>query len=269
MKDEKKKGGDFLDIKLMRRVYALAAPYKKQVLISVLLTVVMAALGALRPMLVQHTLDKEMMNGDKQGLLSMTLLLIGMLVVQTLSQFYQSYLTSWLGQSAIRDLRNNVFQHITSLNLTYFDHTPVGTLITRCISDIETIAEIFAEGLISISGDILQIFLILFFMFYIDWRLALISLSVLPLLLLSAYVFKELVKKSFQEVRNAVARLNTFVQEHIQGMQVVQIFGIEKQEYKKFEKKYKKKLSKIIKNCQKLSSSSKIFNSPMKNAISG
>lgn len=235
MKNEKKKRGDFLDIKLMSRVYSLAAPYKKQVWLSVLLTIIMAVLGASRPMLVQYTLDEEMMSGNNQGLLNMTLMLIGMLVLQTLSQFYQTYLTSWLGQSAIRDLRNKVFKHITSLNLNYFDKTPVGTLITRCISDIETIAEIFAEGLISISGDVLQIFLILFFMFYIDWRLALISLSVLPLLLLSAYVFKELVKKSFLEVRNAVARLNTFVQEHIQGMQVVQIFGIEKQEFKKFE----------------------------------
>jgi ATP-binding cassette subfamily B protein len=141
-----------------------------------------------------------------------------------------------LGQNVVRDLRKKIYSFFLRAKLSYFDKTPVGTVVTRVVSDIETIADNFSEGLITISGDILQIVLILFLMFYQNWELSLVSLSVLPLLIIAANIFKNKVKESFHAVRNAVAKLNAFVQEHIQGMQIVQIFGVEKQEFEKFNK---------------------------------
>jgi ATP-binding cassette subfamily B multidrug efflux pump len=232
----KTKTGIAFDWRLMRRIYGMAAPYKKQVWAAVALTVLMAVLGALRPLLVQYVIDDTIAGKNEAGLLWLTLLLVAMLFVQTFFQFYQGYITQVIGQNVIRDLRKKIFAFLLKARLNYFDKTPVGTVVTRTVSDIETIADNFSEGLITISGDILQIVLILFFMFYQSWEMSLVSLSVLPLLLIAANIFKNKVKESFHQVRNAVAKLNSFVHEHIQGMQIVQVFGAEKQEYKKFEK---------------------------------
>ncbi len=228
------KTGIAFDWQLMRRVYGMASPYKKQVWWAVLLTVMMALLGSLRPLLVQYVIDHKISGKDEVGLLWLTILLVGMLFLQTFFQFYQGYITQVLGQNVVRDLRKKIYSFILKAKLSYFDKTPVGTIVTRTVNDIETIADNFSEGLITISGDILQIVLILFFMFYQSWEMSLVSLSVLPLLLIAANLFKNKVKASFHAVRNAVSKLNAFVQEHIQGMQIVQIFGVEKQEFEKF-----------------------------------
>lgn len=225
---------DPFDFGLLFKIYALALPYKKQLINASIFSLIIAVLGPLRPLLIQYTLDNEVYAGDSAGLGTMILLLCGMLLLQTVFQFYLSYLTNFLGQTVIRDLRSKVYDHLTSLRLKFFDKTPVGTLITRNISDIETIADIFSEGLITISGDLITLVFVVIIMFSVDWQLSLVCLSVLPLLFYSSYVFKEKIKVSFQDVRTQVARLNTFVQEHIQGMQVVQIFNRQKRELDKF-----------------------------------
>ncbi len=230
------KTGLAFDWQLMRRVYGMAAPYKKQVWWAIILTILMAVTGALRPLLVQYVIDDSITGKNEVKLLWLTLLLVGLLLVQTFFQFYQGYITQVLGQNVVRDLRTKTYSYFLKAKLNYFDKTPVGTVVTRAVSDIETIADNFSEGLITISGDILQIVLILFLMFYQSWQMSLVSLAVLPLLLIAANVFKNKVKASFQAVRNAVSKLNAFVQEHIQGMQIVQIFGVEKQEFEKFNK---------------------------------
>ncbi len=230
------KTGLAFDWQLMRRVYGMAAPYKKQVWWAIILTILMAVTGALRPLLVQYVIDDSITGKNEVKLLWLTLLLVGLLLVQTFFQFYQGYITQVLGQNVVRDLRTKSYSYFLKAKLNYFDKTPVGTVVTRAVSDIETIADNFSEGLITISGDILQIVLILFLMFYQSWQMSLVSLAVLPLLLIAANVFKNKVKASFQAVRNAVSTLNAFVQEHIQGMQIVQIFGVEKQEFDKFNK---------------------------------
>jgi ATP-binding cassette subfamily B protein len=161
-------------------------------------------------------------------------IIFGLLIISTVFQLLSSYLGALLGQLIIKDLRAKVFSHLSKLRLKFFDNTPVGTLVTRCISDIETITEVFSEGFISIMGDLLQIIFILGFMFYESWKLTLVSLAVFPFLLIAAYWFKERVRVSFEEVRNKVSELNTFVQEHIIGMQIVQIFNKQDEEFEKF-----------------------------------
>ncbi len=236
MAKEKSSTGIAFDFRIMRRIYGMARPYAALVVWAALVTIGMAVLGAVRPVLVQYAIDHSIAKKDEVQLLMLITLLAGMLLIQTLFQFLQGYLTQLIGQNVIRDLRKKVYHFILQLRLPFFDRTPVGTLVTRTVNDIETIADNFSEGLITISGDILQIVLILFFMFWQSWELSLVSLSVFPLLLIAANIFKNKVRDSFQSVRNAVARLNAFVQEHIQGMQVVQIFGVEAQEMEKFKK---------------------------------
>jgi ATP-binding cassette, subfamily B, multidrug efflux pump len=229
------KTGSAFDRSLLRRIYALAKPYKSKLFIAIGLTLMMAFMGPLRPYLIQYTLDTFVVNSNMQGLIWMSVLIFALLLVQSLFQVWSTILTNFLGQRVIKDLRNQVYAYLSKLKLSFYDKTPVGTLVTRTISDIETIADVFSEGLINITGDLLQIIFILFFMFFTDWRLSLVSLSVLPILLYAGYLFKEAVRKSFEEVRNEVARLNTFVQEHIQGMQIVQLFNREDVELNKFK----------------------------------
>jgi ATP-binding cassette subfamily B protein len=162
--------------------------------------------------------------------------MIGLLILETLLQFADSYLSTWLGQKVIKDIRVQVFSSITNFKLAYFDKNAVGTLVTRAVSDTESIADIFSQGLLTIIGDLLKLTVLLFVMFFTDWRLALVSISTVPILILATVWFKNAVKKSFQDVRNQVAKLNAFVQEHLSGMQLVQIFNREEEELKKFSK---------------------------------
>ena len=229
-----KKGTPF-NVDVFKRVFALAKPYKAKLYTAIILTISMAFLGPIRPVLIQHTIDHFIATNNPIGLVKMSVLLFAILLVQAGMQVWSTVLTNYLGQHVIKDLRLQVYDYLTGLRLLFYDKTPVGTLVTRTVSDIETIADVFSEGLINISGDLLQIVFILIFMFSLNWKLSLVSLAVLPFLLYAGYVFKEKVRTSFEDVRTQVARLNTFVQEHIQGMQIVQLFGRQQQEFNKFE----------------------------------
>jgi ATP-binding cassette, subfamily B, multidrug efflux pump len=227
--------GNIIDFKVLRRLMKFLKPYKGKFYFLVVLTILLGVLSPIRPVLIQYTLDKHVAFGNYAGMFIIISVLISLLIFQALMQYVHTYLSGWLGQYVIRDLRTKLYNHLLRLRLKFFDKTPIGRLVTRTISDVETLADVFSEGLAAMAGDLLQIVFILGFMFYQDWRLSLISLSTLPLLLLSTYVFKEKIKVAFNDVRNAVANLNTFVQEHITGMNIVQIFGNEKREFEKFQ----------------------------------
>jgi ATP-binding cassette subfamily B protein len=209
-------------------------PYKVTFVIAAFLTVFLAVGALVQPILTQITLDDYILTGNYNGLVIMISLMLGMLLIQTAGQYFQTYLTNSLGQSVIRNLRIDIFNHITSLRLKYFDRTPIGVLITRTVSDLETIADIFSEGLISIIGDLLLVVAIVAYMIFKDWKLGLITLIPIPFVILATYVFKEAIKSSFQEVRTQVARLNTFLAEHIIGVSIIQYFAREDQEMRKF-----------------------------------
>lgn len=227
--------GKAYDSKLLRRLAKYIRPYKGVFWISVVLTILLAAVAPALPMLVEHTVDNYILSGRTGGLNTMLILMIGLVVLQTVIRYFHTLMTNTLGQSVIRDIRIEVFNHITHLRLKYFDNTPVGRLITRTISDLETIANIFSEGLIQIIGDLLQLFVILLVMFYTDWRLTLVVLIPMPLMVAATYIFKEAMKSAFQSVRQWVSNLNTFLQEHISGMAVIQYFAREDQESRKFK----------------------------------
>jgi ATP-binding cassette subfamily B multidrug efflux pump len=227
--------GKAFDWRLLKRILHYVKPYNGTFILSGFLTVFLAVSALVQPIMIQKTLDEHIILNDYNGLLFMVELMMALLIIQTVAQYYQAYLTNTLGQSVIRDLRIDVFNHITSLRLKYFDRTPIGMLITRTVSDLETIADIFSEGLISIIGDLLLVVAIITYMIMQDWRLALITLIPMPLLFASTYVFKEAIKSSFQEVRTQVAQLNTFLAEHISGISVIQNFAREEQEMRKFK----------------------------------
>jgi ATP-binding cassette subfamily B multidrug efflux pump len=226
--------GKTYDWDLLKRVFNYAKPYKRKFFWSVLLTLLIAAIAPVRPFIIQKTLDNYILFNDTSGLLNMTLLMIVLLLIQTVIQYFHTFLTNSLGQSVIKDLRMDVFNHITKLRLKYFDKTPIGQLITRTVSDLETIADIFSEGLISIIGDSLQVITIIAVMLYSDWRLTLVVLIPMPFLMVATYVFKEAIKSAFQDVRTQISLLNTFLQEHISGVSIIQYFAREDQEFNKF-----------------------------------
>ena len=231
---EKKQRKKILDLDILRKVFAFAKPYKKTVYISIALSIVLAVLSPLRPYLIQFTVNHFIADKNSYWLIMITIIQIGLLLVETILRFYFGFLTSWLGQTVVKDLRVTVYKKVLSLHLSQFDKTPIGTLTTRTINDIESINDIFSNGLIPIIADLLSIVAILLFMFDADWQLSLISLAPFPIIIIATYFFKESVNKSFIKVRNAVAALNAFVQEHITGMSVVQAFAVEDQEFKKF-----------------------------------
>ena len=202
----------------------------------IFLTLSLSILQPIRPYITQIIIDDYVSLNDLDGLQKMVILLFGLLILNAIVMYFHTYLSGWLGQNIIKDIRIKLFSHLQKFKLQFFDKTPIGRIVTRNVSDIETIADIFGQGIASIIGDVLQLFGIVFLMFYINWKLTLISLATLPFLFLTTYVFKEKVKLSFNNVRNAVANLNSYVQEHIIGMNIVQIFGNEKKEYERFKK---------------------------------
>ena len=232
---EEVKSGNIVDWKVLRRLFGFAKPYIGRFWLLVLLTIVMAVLAPLRPWLIQQTIDKYINLNNLSGLQMMLYLLVGLLIFQAAVQYFHTFFSDWLGQHIIRDLRTTLYRHLLKLRLKFYDRTPIGRLVTRNVSDIETLASVFSEGLAAIIGDLLQLFFIVGFMLYTDWKLTLVCLSTLPILILSTYVFKEKIKVAFNDVRNAVSNLNSFVQEHITGMSVVQIFNSEEREYQKFK----------------------------------
>ena len=235
-KKQKTKTGKVLDFDLLKRVLEFAKPYKVTFFIAALSAILLSVLGPTRPLLINHAIDNYIVIPDKQGLINITMILMAILVIEGVLQFFYIYLSTWLGQYVIQDLRTKVFKHILSLRMKYFDNTPIGTLVTRSISDIETIADIFSQGLLVIIAELLKLIVVVSMMFYVDWRLALIAMLTIPVLLVATSWFKRNIKASFQDVREQVSQLNTFVQEHIVGMNVVQIFNREKSEYDKFFK---------------------------------
>jgi len=234
------------DFSQLRRVLQYTSPYKKWFYGSITLSILLAVISPLRPFLIQYTVNTYIRGGlnadgsirDRmiQLIIYVTILQIGILLLETALRFYFSFITAWLGQTVVKDLRVAVYKRILTLNLSQYDKTPIGTLTTRTINDIEAINDIFAEGLIPIVSDLLSIISILLFMFLSNWQLTLICLIPFPILIVATYFFKETVNKSFIRVRNAVAALNAFVQEHITGMQIVQAFASEEREYSHFRK---------------------------------
>ncbi len=235
MEKEQNISGSIVDLGILRRLFSFATPYIKQFYLLVFLTITLALLVPARPFLIQRTIDQDIANGDLNGLVNMIIILVVLLFTQSIVQYYHTYLSGWLGQYIIKDIRISLFRHLQRLKLKFFDNTPIGRLVTRNVSDIETLAEVFSQGIAAMIGDLLQLLVILIVMFYMDWRLTLVSLSTLPILLLATYVFKEKIKYAFNEVRTAVSNLNSFVQEHVTGMNIVQIFNSEKVEYEKFK----------------------------------
>jgi len=233
--EKDKISGNAYDSKLLGRLAKYIRPYKTVFWISVILTILLAAVAPALPLLVEYTLDHYILSGNGEGLTGMLFLMFALLIGQTIIRYFHTLMTNTLGQSVIRDIRIQVFNHITNLRLKYFDNTPIGRLITRTISDLETIANIFSEGLIQIIGDLLQLVVILGVMFYTDWKLTLVVLVPMPLMIAATYIFKEAMKSAFQSVRLWVSNLNTFLQEHISGMNVIQYFAREDQEMRKFK----------------------------------
>ena len=245
--DKKSVSGNVIDYRVLKRLFIYCKPYIRQFYFLVFFTISLSILSPIRPYLVQLTIDNHVAFNDYNGMLNMIIILIVLLLFQGVIQYYHTYLSGWIGQNIVRDLRIKLYSHIQKLRLKFFDNTPIGKIITRNISDIETIAEVFGQGLASIIGDLLQLVGILIIMFLINWKLTLITLSTFPLLLLVTYIFKEKVKVSFNNVREAVANLNSFVQEHIVGMNVVQIFARESKEYESFKKINKNHLESNLK----------------------
>ena len=226
----KKAGG----LAVLKRIFSYTTPYRSRLIISISLAIVLAALAPVRPYLIQKSVDEYVVHKMLHLLINITIIQFGILIIESLLRFIFMYITNWLGQTVVNDLRQDVFKKVIHQNLSFYDNTPIGTLTTRTVNDIEAINDIFSEGLISIIADVLTIIAIIAIMFYTDWKLTLVSLAAFPLLILATYFFKESVNKSFHQVRNAVAKLNAFVQEHIAGMYVVQVFAAEKKEEEKF-----------------------------------
>jgi ATP-binding cassette, subfamily B, multidrug efflux pump len=230
------------NVSLLRRVFYFARPYKNKFYGSLLLSVVLAVMAPIRPFLIQLTIN-DGIQGDTAGnfmkgpggfIIEVTVIQIVLLLIETICRFYFTFSTASLGQSVVKDLRVTTYKKILHLNLGQFDKTPIGTLTTRTINDIESINDVFSDGLIPIIADLLSIISVLTYMFIVNWQLTLVCLAPFPILMIATYFFKESVNKSFIRVRNAVANLNAFVQEHITGMAVVQAFAAEKREFNKF-----------------------------------
>lgn len=232
--DEDKKGRSDFDGRLLRRIVRYLKPYKWWVLVAFVLTVGAAYLGPLRPKLIQEAIDNYIVPGDLDGLQWMITLLIAALVGEGLLSFARGYLTQWIGQRAIYDLRTKVFRHIQRQSLRFFDRTPVGRLITRTTSDVEALSDVLSAGLVVIMGDLFRLAFILYFMFSLNWILALVVLAVMPVMVYAVFLFRKKVRDQYRETRKQVARLNSFMQEHVSGMSIVQVFNREREEMRRF-----------------------------------
>ena len=221
---------------MILRIIKLAKPHQTIALLALVLTVIATILAPVRPLLVQYTLDQPIANKDIEGITTFSIFIFVHLLLNSIVIFGNTYVSNLLGQKVIEDLRIRVYKHIISMSSRFFDRSKVGTLVTRSISDVETISSFFSQGFISILGDLAQIIVVLGVMLYSSWQLTLISLCVLPLLIVASDFFRRGVRVSFQTVRTKVSQMNSFVQEQIVGMEVVQIFGKQNQEFDKFEK---------------------------------
>lgn len=230
-----KVSGKAFDFELFKKTLVFVKPYKIRFWATAVLTIALGFLAPVKPKLIGDTIDKFIVPGDADGLEKWMLIILLFLVLESILQFYQTYSANYLGQSVVIDIRTKLFNHLAKFKLSFYDKTPIGTLVTRVISDIETIGEVFSQGILIIMGDILKLILVIAYMFFVDWRLALLSIASIPLLLIATNIFKNAIKKAFISVRAQVAKLNAFAQEHITGMSVVQIFGREERELEKFK----------------------------------
>ena len=242
MSDPQQAKKKIFDFSLLRRVFRFAAPYKRKFYTSLLLAIILAIISPIRPWLIQLTINDgikgntaaHFITGPGGFIIEITIIQLALLLLETLFRFFFTFLTASLGQNVVKDIRVSTYNKILHLNLRQYDKTPIGTLTTRTINDIESINDIFSDGLIPIIADLLSIISVLAYMFSVSWKLTLVCLAPFPFLILATYFFKESVNKSFIRVRNAVASLNAFVQEHITGMAIVQAFASEKREFGKF-----------------------------------
>ncbi len=226
--------GKAYDSKLMKRLLFFIKPYKKYVFWGIFLSISVAGLGPVRPYLTKVAVDYSLVKKDYDSLMYISLALIVSLILQSLVQYYLTYYTQLMGQKVIFDLRVKLFEHVQKLALKFYDKTPIGRVVTRVTNDVESLNELFSAGIITVFSDIFIILWILGFMFFMSWDLSLVTLSVLPLVIFATSVFRKKVRIAYRDVRFHLARLNSFMQEHIQGMNVVQIYGKENEEYKKF-----------------------------------
>ena len=219
----------------LKKVLHYAKPYQKRFNWVIVWAILLSGFAAARPYLLKQTVDNYIKPQDKDGLLFYVSLMAVVLFLEVFSQFYFTYWANWLGQDIIKDIREKLFHHITSFKMKYFDNEPVGKLVTRSVSDIESIASIFSQGLFMIVSDVLKMIVILGIMFFMNWKLSLIVLAAMPVLIYATDVFQKKMKVAFNEVRNEIANLNTFVQERLTGMKIVQLFNREAIELEKFK----------------------------------
>ncbi|MGB4853823.1 MAG: ABC transporter ATP-binding protein [Ignavibacteria bacterium] len=227
--------GKAIDSQIMKRLLSYFKPYYKHIIIATILTITISALAAIRPRLTAVAIDDKIMNKDFPGLQTIVLIMLGTLILQGIIQYGMTYLTSWIGQKIIYDLRKKIFDHILKLDLKFFDRNPIGRVVTRVTGDVEVLFEVFSSGLVTAFGDIFLILWVLYFMFTLDYKLALVTLSVLPVLIYATSVFRKRVRDSYRRIRILVAKLNAYIQEHVTGILIVQYFGKEKRTIAEFE----------------------------------
>jgi ATP-binding cassette subfamily B multidrug efflux pump len=226
--------GKAYDGTLMRRLLRYLKPYRWQVVLGIILSILVSSLEAVRPYFVKIAVDQNIAEKDTHGLFLTTLLFFAVMTLRGIIQYFNSYLTQWIGQRTIFDLRMEVFDHLQRLGLKFFDRNPIGRLITRVTNDIEVLNEMFSSGIVMVFSDVFTIIGILYFMFTMNWQLALVSLSVLPLLFYGTFLFRKKAREAYREVRLQLARINAFMQEHITGMMVDQVFSREQRSFEKF-----------------------------------
>ncbi len=228
--------GKAYDAKLMKRLLTYVKPYKKYVALAIILNIVVAAFGPVRPYLTKIAIDEHIVNKDYNGLITIVLLLVGSLLIQAVIQYFLTYYTQYMGQKIIYDLRVKMFAHVQKLALKFFDKTPIGRTVTRVTNDVESLNELFSSGIVMVFSDVFIIIWIFAFMFFMNWELSLVTLSVLPVLFYGTFLFRKKVRESYRDVRLHLGRLNSFMQEHVTGMGTVQIFAKEKEESESFSK---------------------------------
>ncbi len=226
--------GKAYDARLMKRLLGYVKPYKKYIVFAILLNIFVAALGPVRPYLTKVAIDDYIAHSDYNGLILIAVVLFSSLMLQAFIQYFLTYYTQYLGQKILYDLRTQLFEHVQKLALKFFDRTPIGRIVTRTTNDVESLGELFSSGIVMVFSDIFIILWILGFMFFMDIPLSLVTLSVLPVLIYGTFLFRRKVRENYRDVRLHLARLNSYMQEHVTGMSVVQIFRKENDEFKKF-----------------------------------
>jgi len=233
--EETERGAHSFDGQLLRRIAQYLTPYGGWVVLALFITLGASFLGPLRPWLVQRGIDNYIVVGDLEGLQYIILFLFLALIGEGLLSFAENYLTQYIGQQAIYDLRTTVFRHVQDQPLSFFDRTPIGRLITRTTSDVEALSDVLSSGLIVALGDLFKLFFIAYFMFTLNWVLAVVTLLVMPLMVWVTFWFRNNVREQYRETRKQVSRLNSFIQEHVTGMHIVQLFNREDEEKDRFE----------------------------------